>query len=89
MNPDQGLLNVNSKKVQVIAIFATFFPSCIIKYFSCSFCNTDYIIAKFVSDACVACTINKYLQCRHHSPTLKVDYFKKPKNQATHLVHNP
>ena len=24
---------------------------------------------------------------RHHSPALKMDYFKKPKNQVTHLVH--
>ena len=24
---------------------------------------------------------------RRHSPTLKLDYFKKPKNQATHLAH--
>ena len=29
------------------------------------------------------------LYIRRHSPTLKMVYFKKPKNQATHLVHNP
>ena len=34
-------------------------------------------------------TFSVNVDYRRHSPTLKMDYFKKPKNQATYLVYNP